>query len=225
MDLKTVLNKGVKHEQSVRIGRGLGSGLGKTSGRGHKGWGQRSGSFRRPGYEGGQMPLYRRVPKRGFTNARFHVAYTIINVDDLNAFESGANVDLDAVLKLGLTSPETKLFKVLGNGALDRVLHVSAHRFSKSAEEKIKAAGGTVTVIGGCAEDPAAVELAAKQAASKAAAKKAKLAASEAAAEAAAAKAAAEKPAKKPKPAPADKAEKAAPKKSPKKGEEKGGAG
>lgn len=209
MDLKTVLDKGIKHESSVRIGRGLGSGLGKTSGRGHKGWGQRSGSFRRPGYEGGQMPLYRRVPKRGFTNARFHVGYTIINVDDLNAFENGANVDLDAVLKLGLTSPETKLFKVLGNGALERVLHVSAHRFSKSAEEKIKAAGGTVTVIGGCAEDAAAAELAAKQAASKAAAKKAKAAANEAAAEAAAAKAAAEKPAKKAKPA-ADKAEKPA---------------
>jgi large subunit ribosomal protein L15 len=225
MDLKTVLNKGLKHEQSVRIGRGLGSGLGKTSGRGHKGWGQRSGSFRRPGYEGGQMPLYRRVPKRGFTNARFHVAYTIINVDDLNAFESGANVDLDAVLKLGLTSPETKLFKVLGNGALERVLHVSAHRFSKSAEQKIKAAGGTVTVIGGCAEDPAALELAAKQAASKAAAKKAKLAASEAAAEASPS---AEKPAKKAAKPAADKgdtADKPAPKKSPKKGDEKGGAG
>lgn len=197
MDLKTVLDKGVKHERSVRIGRGLGSGLGKTSGRGHKGWGQRSGSFRRPGYEGGQMPLYRRVPKRGFTNARFHVAYTIINVDDLNAFENGANVDLDAVLKLGLTTPETKLFKVLGNGVLERKLNVSAHRFSKSAEEKIKAAGGTVTVIGGCPEDAAAAEAAAKHAAAKAAAKKAKAAPKAEAAEAAAEKPA-DKPAKKP---------------------------
>jgi len=175
MDLKTVLDKGIKHEASVRIGRGLGSGLGKTSGRGHKGWGQRSGSFRRPGYEGGQMPLYRRVPKRGFTNARFHIAYTIINVDDLNAFKDGDKVDLDAVLKMGLTTPETRLFKVLGNGKLERKLDVTAHRFSKSAEEKIKAAGGTINQIGGCAEDAeAAAALAAKQAAAtKAAAKKA----------------------------------------------------
>jgi large subunit ribosomal protein L15 len=157
MDLKTVLNKGTKHETSLRIGRGLGSGRGKTSGRGHKGWGQRSGSFRRPGYEGGQMPLYRRVPKRGFTNARFGTDYTIINVDDLNAFKDGDQVDLDAVLKLGLTSPVTRLFKVLGNGKLERKLHVTGNRFSKSAEEKIKAAGGTVTLIGGadCATDAA----------------------------------------------------------------------
>ena len=147
MDLKTVEQKGTKRANKFRVGRGLGSGAGKTSGRGHKGWGQRSGSYRRPGYEGGQMPIYRRVPKRGFTNAQFRTEYTVLNVDLLNAFEDGATVDLAAVLQRGLTRMETKLFKVLGNGALERRLTVRANKFSKSAAQKIQAAGGSAVLL------------------------------------------------------------------------------
>jgi large subunit ribosomal protein L15 len=163
MDLKSVTLKGRKHEVRKRIARGLGSGLGKTAGRGHKGWGQRSGASRRPGYEGGQMPLYRRVPKRGFTNARFRTDYTVINVDLLEAFEAGSTVDLEAVLARGLTRKESSLFKVLGNGDLKHALTVRAQKFSKSAAEKIRAAGGTVVeldaqgrVVEKPAEEPAA---------------------------------------------------------------------
>ena len=96
MDLKTVTMKGTKHRARKRIGRGIGSGSGKTSGRGHKGQGSRSGASRKPGFEGGQMPLYRRVPNRGFTNARFRTEYSIINVRVLEAFDSASVVDLDA---------------------------------------------------------------------------------------------------------------------------------
>ena len=163
MDLKSVTLKGRKHEVRKRVARGLGSGLGKTAGRGHKGWGQRSGASRRPGYEGGQMPLYRRVPKRGFTNARFRTDYTVINVDLLESFEAGSTVDLEAVLTRGLTRKESSLFKVLGNGDLTHALTVRAQKFSKSAAEKIRAAGGTVVeldaqgrVVETPAEEPAA---------------------------------------------------------------------
>jgi len=147
MDLKTICNKGIKHGQRKRVGRGIGSGLGKTAGRGHKGWGARSGAPRRPGYEGGQMPIYRRVPKRGFTNARFRREYTIINVDKLNAFDDGATVDLAGVLSLGLASLSAPLLKVLGSGALGRKLVVRAQKFSQSARSKIEAAGGTVVEL------------------------------------------------------------------------------
>lgn len=147
MDLKTVCLKGTKYTKRSRVGRGIGSGNGKTCGRGHKGWGARSGSSRRPGYEGGQMPIYRRVPKRGFTNARFRTDYTIINVDALNAFEDGATVDLDRVLEKGLASLNTRLLKVLGNGELSKKLTVRGNKFSKSAVEKIQNAGGEVVVL------------------------------------------------------------------------------
>lgn len=147
MDLKTVTKKGTKHAHVFRVGRGIGSGLGKTCGRGHKGWGQRSGAFRRPGYEGGQMPIYRRVPKRGFTNARFRSEYTIINVEALEAFEGGAVVDLAVVLAKGLASLNVPQLKVLGDGALTKALTVRAQKFSKSAVEKIRAAGGQVVVL------------------------------------------------------------------------------
>ena len=147
MDLKTVLSKGTAYEKRNRIGRGTGSGSGKTSGRGHKGRGQRSGANRRPGYEGGQMPIYRRVPKRGFTNARFRTQYTVINVGHLSAFPAGATVDLNAVLDAGLASMNTPLFKVLGNGDFDVKLTVRAQKFSKSAVQKIEAAGGTVVYL------------------------------------------------------------------------------
>ena len=147
MDLATVRQKGTKYKTRKRVGRGIGSGNGKTSGRGHKGWGARSGSSRRPGYEGGQMPIYRRVPKRGFTNARFRTDYTTINVDRLDVFEDGATVDLQAILDRGLVSMNTKLLKVLGNGTLSRNLTVRAQKVSKSAAEKIAAAGGTVVYL------------------------------------------------------------------------------
>jgi large subunit ribosomal protein L15 len=147
MDQKTVTKKGTKHTHVFRVGRGIGSGLGKTCGRGHKGWGARSGAYRRPGYEGGQMPIYRRVPKRGFTNARFRTEYTIINVEALEVFESGAVVDLAAVLAKGLASLNVPQLKVLGDGALSKALTVRAQKFSKSAVEKIRAAGGQVVVL------------------------------------------------------------------------------
>jgi large subunit ribosomal protein L15 len=147
MDLKSVTLKGRKHEVRKRIARGPGSGLGKTAGRGHKGWGQRSGASRRPGYEGGQMPLYRRVPKRGFTNARFRTDYTVLNVDLLEGFDAGATVDLEAVLARGLTRRTAPLFKVLGDGKLTKALTVRAQKFSKSAAEKIRSAGGTVVEL------------------------------------------------------------------------------
>jgi large subunit ribosomal protein L15 len=148
MDLKTVTSKGTKYQTRKRIGRGIGSGSGKTSGRGHKGQGSRSGASRKPGFEGGQMPLYRRVPKRGFTNARFRTEYTIVNVRDLEVFDAGTVVDLDAILAKGLTSLETKLLKVLGMGELTKKLTVKAQKFSKSAADKIVAAGGEVIELG-----------------------------------------------------------------------------
>ena len=147
MNLKTVCEKGTKHKKGRRVGRGIGSGVGKTAGRGHKGWGARSGSSRRPGYEGGQMPLYRRVPKRGFTNARFRTDYTVINVGRLSAFADGAEVTLASILEAGLASMNTPMLKVLGDGELSVKLTVKAQKFSQKAREKIEAAGGTAVVI------------------------------------------------------------------------------
>ena len=147
MDIQTICQKGTPYRERKRIGRGTGSGNGKTSGRGHKGWGSRSGSSNRPGYEGGQMPIYRRVPKRGFTNARFRKDYTVINVDRLDVFADGDTVDLAAVLDRGLVSMNTKLFKVLGGGELKTKLTVRAQKFSKSAVEKIQAAGGSIELL------------------------------------------------------------------------------
>ncbi|MCE9593321.1 MAG: 50S ribosomal protein L15 [Planctomycetes bacterium] len=147
MDLKSVCNKGVKNGVRRRVGRGPGSGLGKTSGRGHKGWGQRSGAPRRAGYEGGQMPIYRRVPKRGFTNARFRTEYTEINVDKLASFDAGSTVDLGAILEKGLASMNTPFLKILGNGKLEKKLTVRAQKFTQAARAKIEAAGGTVVEL------------------------------------------------------------------------------
>lgn len=147
MDLKTINTKGGTFPTRKRVGRGTGSGLGKTAGRGHKGWGQRSGAPRRSGYEGGQMPIYRRVPKRGFTNASFSTEYTIINVETLEAFADGETIDLGAVITKGLVSMNTPLFKVLGNGDLTRKLIVRAQKFTASARRKIEAAGGKVVEL------------------------------------------------------------------------------
>jgi len=129
-----------------RIGRGMGSGMGKTATRGHKGQGSRSGSSLMRGFEGGQMPLHRRLPKRGFTNI-FRTEYTIVNLDriaDLDVKEIG----LDDYPKLGLASSKKALIKVLGSGDLKGAVTIHAHKFSKSAAEKIEKAGGKAVVAG-----------------------------------------------------------------------------
>ena len=143
-ELKPV--EGAKHAKK-RVGRGIGSGIGKTSGRGQKGQNARSGGGVRPGYEGGQTPLYKRLPKRGFTNIHAH-EYAIVNLGDINAlFEAGSVVDLEALKKVGLVKKEHEGVKILGNGELDKALTIKAVKFSKSAVEKISKAGGTVEVL------------------------------------------------------------------------------
>ena len=129
-----------------RRGRGTGSGNGKTAGKGHKGQNARSGGGVRPGFEGGQIPLYRRLPKRGFHN-KFATHYAIVNVQALNVFEDGAVVDLDTLLAKGLVSKELDGLKVLGNGEINKKLTVKASIFSAAAKEKIEAAGGKVEVV------------------------------------------------------------------------------
>ena len=129
-----------------RIGRGHGSGQGKTAGKGHKGQKARAGRGIRPGFEGGQMPLQRRVPKRGFNNI-FATEYAILNVAALNAIEDGAVVDLEAVKKAGLVKKGCDGLKVLGNGALQKNITVKAAAFSEAAKAKIEAAGGKAEVI------------------------------------------------------------------------------
>lgn len=130
-----------------RLGRGIGSGLGKTSGKGHKGQWARSGGGVRPGFEGGQTPLVRRVPKRGFKN-HFAVTYDVVNLSALNAFEDGTVVTPALLLDMGLVASKNNGgIKVLGNGQLTKKLTVKANKFSSSAKEAIEAAGGTAEVI------------------------------------------------------------------------------
>ncbi len=131
-----------------RLGRGIGSGLGKTSGKGHKGQWARSGGGVRPGFEGGQMPLTRRVPKRGFNN-HFRVVYAVVNVDRLNVFEAGDTVDYETLWANGLIKSvkDAAGLKVLGGGELKVALTVKAHKFSASAKEAIEKAGGTVVEL------------------------------------------------------------------------------
>lgn len=128
-----------------RKGRGAGSGNGKTAGKGHKGQKARSGGGVRPGFEGGQMPLQRRVPKRGFVNI-FATHYATINISDLNKFEDGAVVDAKAIVQAGLLKKTLDGVKVLGNGELSKKLTVHAAAFSASAKQKIEQAGGTAEV-------------------------------------------------------------------------------
>lgn len=130
----------------TRVGRGLGSGLGKTSGKGHKGQNSRAGGGVRPGFEGGQMPLYRRLPKRGFYN-KFGKDYAEVNISDLNRFEEGAVVDPVALIESGILKNVRDGVRILGNGELTKSLTVIANGFTKSAEEKIQAAGGKVEVV------------------------------------------------------------------------------
>lgn len=128
-----------------RVGRGVGSGLGKTSARGHKGQKARSGGGVRPGFEGGQMPLSRRLPKRGFTNI-FAKEYAIINVSDLNQFEDGTEVTAELLLETRVIRKALDGLKVLGNGEITKRLTVKATKFTQTAAEKIAAAGGTAEV-------------------------------------------------------------------------------
>ena len=132
-----------KYRKRKRIGRGTGSGRGKTSGRGHKGYFSRSGSSRRRGFEGGQMPLFRRVAKRGFNNRAFADVVVIVNVGQLDrAFEAGAEVTAEALVARGIIPSRFDVLKVLGDGELTKKLMVRAHRFSQRAEALIVAAGG-----------------------------------------------------------------------------------
>ena len=131
-----------------RVGRGMGSGMGKTSTRGHKGQGSRSGFSLMRGFEGGQMPLHRRLPKRGFTNI-FRTEYTVVNLDRIAALDAISEITLEDYKKLGLSSSKKALIKILGSGKLTSAITIHAHKFSKSAVEKIEKAGGKAIVLGG----------------------------------------------------------------------------
>ena len=139
-------NPGATHSKKI-VGRGPGSGLGKTSGKGHKGQNARSGGGVRPGFEGGQLPLFRRLPKRGFSNARFKTVYAVINLSDLNKFEEGAVITPELLKEMGILKKQLAGVKVLGNGNLTKKLTVKANKFSQSAVEKIEAIGGKAEVI------------------------------------------------------------------------------
>jgi large subunit ribosomal protein L15 len=146
MDLSTLSPPKGAVKNRKRVGRGPGSGHGKTSCRGHKGQKARSGGKVRPGFEGGQMPLSRRLPKRGFTNI-FKKQYALVQVSDLMSFEKGSVVDAEALLKSGLVTKLLDGVKLLGNGDIDRPLKVKVHKCSQAAAAKIVAAGGTVEVM------------------------------------------------------------------------------
>ena len=145
---------GSKHRRK-RLGQGESSGRGKTAGRGGKGQTARSGSSIRIGFEGGQMPLIRRIPKRGFSNRRFATVWIGVNVGELNVFDDGASVDANALKALGLANGPGDGIKILGMGELSKKLKVSASAFSASAKAKIEAKGGTVEIVGRKAAAPA----------------------------------------------------------------------
>jgi len=131
-----------------RLGRGIGSGLGKTAGKGHKGQNARSGGGVRPGFEGGQTPIYRRIPKKGFSNSQFKKVYSIVNVEQLNIFEDGKVIDENMLLESGILAKiEKDGVKILGNGELSKKLTVKATKFTKSAKEKILALGGATEEV------------------------------------------------------------------------------
>ena len=141
-----VANEGATHAKK-RLGRGPGSGLGKTSGKGQKGQKARSGGGVSPVFEGGQLPLYRRLPKRGFTNAKFKVQYAVINLDDLNRFEEGTVVTPALLREAGLVKNQLDGIKVLGEGTLSKKITFQANKFSSSALEKIEKSGSKAEVI------------------------------------------------------------------------------
>ena len=130
-----------------RVGRGPGSGSGKTAGRGQDGQKSRSGYSRKPGFEGGQLPLFRRLPKRGFSNARFKTEYAVINLSDLNRFDDGAEITPEILKDMGLVKKQLDGIKVLGNGTLEKKVSVKAHKFSTKAKLEIEKLGGKAEVI------------------------------------------------------------------------------
>lgn len=134
-------------KKAYRKGRGIGSGNGKTAGRGHKGQNARSGGGVRPGFEGGQIPAYRRLPKRGFNNALFATEYAIINLSTLDKFDDGAVVNLESLIAAKIIKEGLSGLKVLGNGSISKKITVQAKAFSAAAKEKIEAAGGKAEVI------------------------------------------------------------------------------
>ena len=139
-------NEGSKKDIK-RLGRGSSSGTGKTSGKGHKGQNARSGGGVRVGFEGGQLPLYRRLPKRGFSNTLFKKEYAVINVSDLNMFDEGTEVTPELLKEMGIIKKELSGVKVLGNGEISKKLTVRANKFSAVAKEKIETAGGKAEVM------------------------------------------------------------------------------
>lgn len=141
------LEKSPEVKASKRVGRGPGSGTGKTSGRGQKGQKSRSGSSIPAWFQGGQMPLNRRLPKRGFNNKRFKIEYAIVNISDLNRFKDGEEVTPEKLIEAGIIKKQLAGIKILGNGNLERKLTVKAHKFTESAIQKIQSAGGTAEVI------------------------------------------------------------------------------
>jgi large subunit ribosomal protein L15 len=148
MMIHEITEKVGKYKTRKRIGRGRGSGSGKTSGRGHKGAGSRSGYSRRPAFEGGQMQYFRRIPKRGFSNAQFKTVYHIVNLAAITShFKKAANIDITALVEAGLVRNFKNPVKVLGDGDLSVALNITADKFSASAVKKIEAAGGSVTLI------------------------------------------------------------------------------
>ena len=136
-----------KHKRRRRVGRGTGSGLGKTCGRGHKGQSSRAGKNQQITKEGGQMPLFRRLPKRGFNNANFARRYSIVNVSQLEKFDEGCQVTPEILCQAGLIDSADVMVKILGDGELNRKLTVLAHKFSRSAQQKITSAGGAAEMI------------------------------------------------------------------------------
>lgn len=148
MDIQSIKGAEGSTTQKKRIGRGIGSGMGKTSTRGHKGQWARSGGGVRPNFEGGQMPMTRRIPKRGFNNARFSKVYNAINLDALNIFENGTVVDINLLIENGVIKKSEQYgLKVMGGGTLEKKLTVKAQKFTKSASEAIEKAGGKAEVV------------------------------------------------------------------------------
>lgn len=146
MDLSNLSPAPGSVKNRKRLGRGAGSGLGKTSGKGHKGQNARSGGGVKPGFEGGQMPLQRRLPKRGFTPLKKKV-YSLVNLRDLETFEAGSTVDAEMLIRAGFVKKVNDGIKILGDGDLTKALTVRAHKFSSTAAEKIAAAGGKTEVL------------------------------------------------------------------------------
>jgi large subunit ribosomal protein L15 len=146
MNLSTLRAPRKSSENRKRAGRGMGSGMGKTSTRGHKGQRSRSGSRSMRGFEGGQMPLHRRLPKRGFTNI-FRIEYEVVNLEKLASLKATGEITPEVLRKAGMVSSKKALVKVLGQGELSKAVTVHAHKFSKSAQEKIEKAGGKIQVL------------------------------------------------------------------------------